>query len=447
MATANVPAIPSIPGFRLAFRPFQTFPAYLLKLVRERGPVFRFRNFKLDIYVFCEPDLVEDVLVTKASSFMKGRGTQRLVGLIGRGLLTSEQPQHLRHRRLVAPAFHRRRIEGYGEIMVSRTVAHAERWREGDVLDLDREMNRIALEIVSQALFGTDLSRELDVVSHALDQALSTFAFRMLPYTERFDRMRFLPTTRTLLDARASLDAIVYRMIAEHRAGGVDRGDLLSMLLSAQDDEQVGLTDEQVRDEAMTILLAGHETTANALAWTFYLLQRNPQIEERLHAHVDEVLGDRDPVAADVPRLAYVRAVFAETMRLYPPAWITGRRAVRDVEIGPYRLASGDVVIVSPYVSHRDPRYFPDPERYVPERWLGEPPPKFAYFPFGGGNRLCIGEQFAWMEGVLAIATLARRMRLERVDGGDVATLPLVTLRPRSPIRARVALRRAPVPA
>jgi cytochrome P450 len=437
-------APPSLPGFLLAARPFPTFPAYLLKTVRERGRVVRFRNLRQDIYVFAEPALVEDVLVTKSSSFTKGRGTQRLVSLIGRGLLTSEQPQHLRHRRLVQPAFHRRRIDGYGEIMVDLTRAHVERWPANEVLDLDREMNRIALEIVSKALFGTDLSRDLDVVSDALDSALSTFAFRMLPYSEYFDRVP-IATTRRLRDARARLDAIVFRMIAEHRAGAGDTGDLLSILLATEDDDRVRLTDEQVRDEAMTILLAGHETTANALAWTFYLLQRHPDVEARLHEQLDDVLVDRDATVDDLPRLNYVRAVFAETLRLYPPAWATGRRASRSVAIGPYTLDRGDIALVSPFVSHRDPEFFPEPERFHPERWLGDAPPKFAYFPFGGGNRLCIGESFAWMEGVLAIATIARRVRLPRVDDADVSTMPLVTLRPRSAIRARVEPRAARV--
>jgi cytochrome P450 len=436
---------PSIPGFRLSVRAFNTLPAYLLSVIRKRGRVVRFRNFRRDIYVFAEPQLVEDVLVTKGASFVKGRGTQRLVALLGRGLLTSEKPQHLRHRRLVQPAFHRRRVDEYATIMVERTRAHAEAWRAGEVVDLDRAMNRLALEIVSQALFGTDLSRELDNVADALDEALSTFAFRMLPFSEKFDNVPIRPT-RKLRAARARLDAVVYRMIAEHRAGAGNEGDLLTMLMAATDDESGGLTDEQVRDEAMTILLAGHETTANALAWTFYMLQRRPDVEARLHAQLDDVLGDRDATVDDLPRLDYVRAVFSETLRVYPPAWITARRARTRVEVGPYTLERGDIAIVSPYVSHRDERYFPDPEAYRPERWLaGTAPPKFAFFPFGGGNRLCIGESFAWMEGVIAIATIARRMRLVRTGDGDVATMPLVTLRPASPIRARVEPRPVPV--
>jgi cytochrome P450 len=433
--------IPSIPGFRLAARSFATLPQYLLKLARERGTVVRFRNLRRDVYFFAEPALVEAVMVTKASSFMKGRGTQRLVTMLGRGLLTSEGQEHIRHRRLVQPAFHKKRIESYGAIMVERTLAHAASWQSGQVLDLDHEMNRIALEIVSQALFGMDLSHEYATIGSALDDALSTFLFRMLPFSEVFDSVP-IPSTRKMRDACKRLDAVVYRMIAQHRAGAGDSNDLLSMLLSSEDDERGRLTDEQVRDEALTILLAGHETTANALAWTFYLLQRHPEVEAKLHAQVDAVLAERDAGVDDLPQLDYVRAVFAETMRLYPPAWITGRGALRDVEIGSHRLRRGDIVVLSPYVSHRDARYFPRPDSFEPERWLGEAPPKFAYFPFGGGNRRCIGEPFAWMEGVLALATIARRMRLPRVDASDVETLPLVTLRPRTPIRARVELRR-----
>ena len=201
------------------------------------------------------------------------------------------------------------------------------------------------------------------------------------------------------------------------------------------------MDDAQIRDEALTILLAGHETTANAIAWSFYLLARHPEIEAKLVDHVNAVLGARDATAADLPRLDYVRAVFAETLRLYPPAWVTARRALADIEIGPYRVARGDIVIVSQYVSHRDPRYFPIPERFDPERWFAPAPPKFAYFPFGGGNRLCIGESFAWMEGILALATIVRRVRLARVDASDVGTLPLVTLRPNGAIRATVNVR------
>jgi cytochrome P450 len=425
----------------LATRSFLTLPDFFIEMTREHGSVVCFRNIRRRIYLLTEPALVEEVLVAKGSAFMKGRGTQRLSRLLGRGLLTLEKPEHLRHRRLIQPAFHRKRIDAYAEIMVRETAARVANWSDGETLDVDRETNGLALDIVAKSVFGSDLSADMADISHALDIALETFPTSMLPFAELLDNVPVPHNTR-LWASKKTLADIVYRMIREHRAGGGDPNDLLSMLLEARDDDgRAGLSDQQIHDEALTILLAGHETTANALAWTFYLLERNPDAYARLRAHVDDVLGERDATAADVPRLDYVRAVFAETMRLYPPAWVTARKALEAVDIGPYRLRRGDIAIVSPYVSQRDPRYFADPERFDPDRFSGTPPPKFAYFPFGGGNRLCIGESFAWMEGVLVLATIVQRARLARVDTTDVATLPLVTLRPRTPIRARVQLR------
>ncbi len=430
-----------LPGYVLAGRSFLTLPEFFSNVVREHGPVVCFRNFRRRIYLVTEPSLVEEVLVAKGPAFMKGRGTQRLARLLGRGLLTLEQPEHLRHRRMIQPAFHRKRIDAYATIMVGETLARLDRWNDGATIDVEHETNRLALDIVAKSVFGSDLSRDMDDISDALSAAMQTFPAAMLPFAEIFDNVP-IPNTLRLRAARKQLWSVVDRMIREHRAGAGDPGDLLSMLLEARDESGGGaLSDEAIRDEALTILLAGHETTANAIAWAFYLLERHPESSARLYAHVDEVLGRRTATAADVPRLDYVRAVFAETMRLYPPAWVTARRALEPVEIGPLRLARGDIAIVCQYVSQRDPRFFPEPERFDPERWFGPPPPKFAYFPFGGGTRLCIGEQFAWMEGILVLATIAQRARLARVDATDVATLPLVTLRPRTPIRARVELR------
>jgi len=439
------PGPPYVPGYSVFTRPFTSLPGFFLEATRTYGTYVRLKNPFREIFFTTEPAYVEETLVGKGSAFMKGRGTQRLKRLLGNGLLTLEPPEHLRHRRLIQPAFHRRRIDGYASIVVEATRARVASYRDGDVVDVERETNRLALEIVARALFGSDLSADMDDISRSLDAAMATFPFAMLPYSELLDNVPIGPTLR-LRRAKRRLDAIVDRMIAEHRAGGGDSDDLLSMMLGARDEDGAALSDAQIRDEALTILLAGHETTANAIAWAFYLLQRHPDVEAKLFAHVDGVLGASDACAADLARLDYVRAVLAETMRLYPPAWVTARRALHDVEIGPYTVGRGDIVIVSQFVSHRDPRYFPDPERFDPERWFGPPPPKFAYFPFGGGNRLCIGEQFAWMEGILAIATIARRVRLERVDAGEVGTLPLVTLRPNGPIRARVNVRaRAPL--
>jgi cytochrome P450 len=435
--------VPTLPGLTLATRKLIELPSFLVKIRDEHGPVVNFRSFRTNVFFLTEPSLVEEVLVTKGAAFKKGRGTDRLSLLLGRGLLTSEPPQHLRHRRLIQPAFHRKRIEGYAQIVVDETARRVAAWREGETLDIDGESNRLALDIVSKALFGSDLSGDVDAIGFSLGAAIQAFPKIVAPLAELVDWLP-LPSRVKLGRARRRLDEVVYRMIREHRAGGGDPNDLLSMLLETQDEGGAGLTDAQIRDEALTILVAGHETTANAIAWAFYLLQRHPEVEHRLHEHLAAVLGERTAVAADVPSLDYARAVFAETMRLYPPAWITGRFALEAVDIGPLHLNRGDIVLVSQYVSHRDARYFPDPERFAPERWTaGTPPPKFAYFPFGGGRRLCIGEPFAWMEGILAIATIAQRVSLRLVDEADVEPEALVTLRPRGAIRARVERRDA----
>lgn len=435
-------AIPTLSGLTLARQSFAELPAFFHDLARTYGPIVRFRNLRRSIYFIDDPGLLEEVFVTKAASYKKGRGTERLAMLLGKGLLTAKQPEHLVHRRLVQPAFHKKRIDACAEVVVAAAARRASAWVAGETIDVDTEALHLALEIVAKALFGSDLASDIPTIETSLDTAIATFPFAMLPFSELFDNLP-IPTTLRLRKAREALDAIVYRMMAEHRASG-DTGDLLSMLLASRDDANAGMDDEQVRDEALTILLAGHETTANAIAWTFYLLQRHPEIEARLHAHLDVVLGDRDPTLDDIPQLDYVRAVFAETMRLYPPAWVTARRALEATTLGEHPVAKNDIVIVSQFVTHRNPRLWPSPERFDPERFMGPPPAeKFAYFPFGGGNRRCIGERFAWMEGILAIATIARRVRLELVDPKPVETQPFVTLRPKSAIRARVALRSA----
>lgn len=440
---------PTLPGLRLIRmqQRYRELPSFFSNVARTHGPIVRFKNLWSDVYFVNEPAAIEEVLVTKATSFRKGRGTVRLRRLLGNGLLTAEPPEHLPHRRLVAPAFHKKRLADYARVMTDATEACAGRWRDGETIDIDRELNRLALEIAAKALFGADLSAEMDTISRSLVQAMETFPASMLPFSELWDDWP-LPSVRRFKAAKARLDAIVLRMIEEHRASGADRGDVLSMLLGARDEEALGgMNDAQIRDEAMTILLAGHETTANALAWTFYLLQRNPDIATELYAHVDAVLGERTPTMDDVPALGYVRAVLSETMRLYPPVWITARRATQRVTVGGYALERGDIAIVSQYVTHRDPRFWPHAERFMPQRFLdGSTRERFAYFPFGGGTRTCVGEAFAWAEGILVIATIAQRVHLESVGDADVATLPLVTLRPRSAIRARVRARgRAPL--
>jgi cytochrome P450 len=425
------------------------FPNFLRETSAAYGPIVRFRGrlrlSRQDVYFVNEPGAIEEILATKGTLFRKSRGARRLRQIVGNGLLTSDEPQHLAHRRLIQPAFHRKRLEEFARSMASASIERVESWRDGETIEVDAEMNRLALEIVSNALFGVDLRGDMDEISRSLDVAMGMYHFWQTPLTELLDDWP-LPSVLRFKAARKRLRDVVIRIIARHRAEGIERGDLVSMLLSARDESgRGGLTDEEVRDEALTILLAGHETTANALAWTFYMLQRRPDVEAALHRHVDDVLGDRAVTFDDVPRLDYARAVFAETMRLYPPAWITSREALVPVTIGGVTLRAGDLAIVSPYVTHRDPRFWPDAERYDPARFLDERPrERYAYFPFGGGSRMCIGDSFAWTEGVIALATIARRVRLERIGSGDVEPRPLVTLRPRTSIAARVRRRRAP---
>jgi len=431
-----------VSGAGLFLQPFMQMPFYLIRMTERYGSYLRFRLWPLnDVFYAGTPAAVEQVLVTRAASFVKGRGTLRLKRLLGQGLLTIEQPEHLPNRRLVQPAFHRRRLEEYGAVMAERSRRRAMSWQPGQIVDVEREMNRLALEIVSQTLFGVDLDDQTETIGRALDDGMSTFPALMIPFSELADGLRALPHNRKITSALTSLYGVVDRLVRDH-SDGVDRGDVLSMLLASRDDDGRPMPHEQVRDEAMTILLAGHETTANALTWAFYLLQRHPAIEATLHAHLSDVLGDRDPGFDDVPRLTYVRAVFAETMRLYPPAWVTARTATEDVVIDGQLIPRGAQAIVSQYVMHRDPQWWPEPERFDPGRFMDDHDrPKFAYFPFGGGTRLCIGESFAWTEGVLALATIAHRVRLARIDDGEVRLAPLVTLRPRDPVRARVVAR------
>ena len=395
-----------------------------------------------------EPAAIEQLLLANGYDVIKGRGLRRMRRLLGHGLLTSDEPLHLRQRRLVQPAFHRDRVAGYAATMIGAAREAAERLEDGEVVAVDALMNRLALRIAAATLFSADVDDDADAIGRAVTASMALFPQSLSPWGELLDLMAWHPATRRFRAARAALDAIVYRMIEERRRDAVDRGDLLSMLLAVRDEEGNAMPTELVRDEALTLLLAGHETTANALAWTWDALTRHPAAEERLHAELDAVLGDRDPVPADYPRLAFTRDVIAEAMRLRPPAWILGRRVIRPIRLGDWNVPAGSVVLVSQLVTHRNPRLWREPDAFRPERWSnGETAglPRFAYFPFGGGNRVCIGESFAWTEAVLVLATLARRARFHALDRSPVPLDPLVTLRPGRPIAMRVETRRTAV--
>jgi cytochrome P450 len=307
-----------------------------------------------------------------------------------------------------------------------------EEHRDGAALDVSQEMMRLTLSIAGKTLFDLDVESQAAEVGSALTDVMESFWISLMPFADLLERLPVGPLRRAKA-ARSRLDAIIYRMIAERRASGVDRGDLLSMLLLAHDeDDGPGMTDLQVRDEAMTIFLAGHETTANALTWTWYLVSQSREVERRLHEEVDCALRGRLPTVADIPALPFVERIVTEAMRLFPPAWIIGRRAIDAYPIGGYVAPARSIVVMSPWVTHRDARFFPEPERFDPDRWtpaFKAALPKFAYYPFGGGPRQCIGESFAWMELMLLVATIAQRWTLRLVPGHPIVPQPLVTLR------------------
>ncbi|HKR59058.1 MAG TPA: cytochrome P450 [Pyrinomonadaceae bacterium] len=408
-------------------------------LAATYGDVSFFRMGPQQAFFFNHPDYIKDILVTNNQNFMKGLALQRAKRLLGEGLLTSEGSFHRRQRRLAQPAFHRARIASYADVMTQYAEQTRNQWRDGETLDISEEMMRLTLGVVGKTLFDADVASDAREVGEAMTVAMDLFNTITIPFFELIEKLP-LPQIRRLNQAKAKLDAIIYRMVNERRSSGEDRGDLLSMLLLSQDTEGDGgqMTDVQLRDELLTIFLAGHETTANALTWTLYLLSQNLEAEETLHQEIDNVLAGRLPRFEDVARLKYTEMVLAESMRLYPPAWAVGRAALVDCEVAGYFVPKKSLVLMSQFVMHRDQRYFEDPLRFNPNRWTAEARearPQFSYFPFGGGPRRCIGEGFAWMEGILLLATLVQRWRMRLAPGHSVAMKPVITLRPKHGMR------------
>jgi cytochrome P450 len=417
------------------YRPGRDPLQFFSGLAREYGDLAYVRMANEHLYIVSDPAVIKDVLVTHNQNFHKSRGLERIKVLLGEGLLTSEDAFHLRQRRLMQPAFHRDRIAAYAATMVSHGDRVRNSWTDGATLDIAHEMSHLTLLIVGKTLFDADVESQARDVGEAMTGLMNSFWTLMLPFGEQLQRLP-IPHLRRGRKARERLDAIIYGLIRERRASGTDRGDLLSMLLMAQDDEDKGrgMTDRQIRDEAMTIFLAGHETTANALTWTWYLLSQTPEIEQCLHEEIDRALGGRLPGVADVERLPYTMRVVTESMRLYPPAWLLGRRAVNEYAIGGFYVPPRSIIIMSQWIVHRDARHYCDPERFDPNRWtpaFKAALPRFAYFPFGGGPRQCIGEAFAWMELVLLVATIAQRWSFDLVPGHPVVPQAAVTLRPK----------------
>jgi len=360
--------------------------------------------------------------------------------MLGDGLLTSEHELHRQQRKLIAPAFSHRRIGAYASTMAELTERAQAALDDGAVVDVAHEMMRLTLAIVGKTLFDADVSCEADDVGAAITDANHYVSEQVT----RLPMPIWLPLKRNR-DARraiATIDAIIYRLIAARRAAGVDLGDVLSTLVMARDEVTgEGMPDRQIRDEAVTLFLAGHETTANALAWSLYLLGRHPEVAARLAAESRAVLGGRSPTMDDLPRLPTALMILKETMRLYPPAYMVGRQAERDVTIGAAKLRAGDTIFVNIYAMHRRADYFEAPHEFRPERFAPEREKlllRGAYLPFGGGPRICIGNHFALMEGQLILAALAQRLRFVPVDEREVVPEPLITLRPKGGLRMRI---------
>jgi cytochrome P450 len=437
-------------------------PLEILRLMRTRRPtdfleqaatdsptLAHFRLGREHMYVLGTPELIRGLLLGHGRVTAKGRGLEQARRLLGQGLLTSEGDLHRRQRRLLQPAFHPDRIRTYANEMRAAAVdlPAGAGWRDGEVRDVAAEMRGLTLRIVGRTLFATDLAADATGVATALTTFLGRAQRVMVPGGPLLNRLP-LPSTRRLAEAGADLDRVVYRLIGEHRATG-DRGDMLSMLLAARDDDGTAMPDRQVRDEALTLMLAGHETTANALAWAWLLLDRHPEAARRLHAEVDPL--PTAPTYDDLDRLLWTRAVVAETLRLYPPAWVVGRRMLADVTLDGWTVPARSICVASQWVTHRDPRWWTEPLAYHPERWLDAAgrydenapgQPRGAYFPFGLGRRVCIGESFAWTEAVLVLATMARDWAPTLVPGHPVDVRPAITLRPAHGLRMTLHRRR-----
>lgn len=434
----------SVKGFRELLK-FRKSPLALLRNLARRGvDVLEIAAGNRQMYFVNHPSLIRDVLVTHDWNFIKGPGLRAAKPLFGNGLLTSEGELHRRQRRLAQPAFHSARLAEYARSMVELGAAASRGWSDGKQVAIDREMMQLTLQIVGRTLFTADVLHEAKEVGDTVTDALLQFRQLTSPFVQRMRLLRRLANRRAGR-SRRRFEVLLGRIIADHREHPDRYNDMLSMLMASDDETGAGyMSDELLLDEALTIFLAGHETTANALTWTWFLLAQHPKVEEKLQEEIERVLQSRAPALEDVPALRYTGQIFREVLRLYPPAWIIGREAVTGYRLGSIDVPAGATLIMSPFAMHRDPRFWNDPETFAPERWEDAPSgnrPKFAFFPFGAGTRVCIGEHFAMLEGVLLLAVIARRWRLHLVPHQEIALQPQITLRPRASILMRLELR------
>jgi cytochrome P450 len=456
-ATTPYPPGPNFLGRLFTGRVFrQNAASYLTECAQRYGDLVHYTALNKHIYQINHPSLIEDFLLKDAARHHRGLVMKRARAVLGDGLLTSEEPLHMRQRRLAQPAFHRDRIAAYADTIGQQALAMTARWRPNTTRDLREEMLAIALRIVGKCLFDLNVESDAEVkkISEAVDAFMGFLPLAFLPFSETIQRLP-VPAMQRIRRGQADLDAIIYAMIAERRAGPPDRsdrGDLLSMLMATVDDQATGnesamMSDQQLRDECLTVMLAGHETTANALSFALWLLARHPEVQAAVSAEAREVLGSngtaRAPTAADYVNLKYTTQVFAETMRLYPPVWVTARTCEVPYKIAGSKIERGAILIAPQFVVHRDPRFYPDPLRFDPTRFTDENKstrPRFAFYPFAAGSRQCIGEGLAWMEGVFVLALIARDWRLTLPPNSptEIAYNPAISLRPKHSVDLRV---------
>jgi cytochrome P450 len=445
---SNYPAGPSIWSRLRTGKLFAVdSPEGLQRNADEYGDVLSFMTpYGYRQFQFNHPDDIHDMLIGDASRHSRGIVLRRARGILGDGLLTSEDPIHLRQRRLAQPAFHRSRIDGYGATIVRLTREMTSRWSDGESVEAHEEMVALTLRITSRCLLGTDVRPDIQTFVDSMKTFNDYLPYALLPFAPVLERLPIGPMPG-MKRALGALDDLIYGIIRERRIeeseGAAPKDDLLAMLLGTADEEG-RMDDRQARDEALTILMAGHETTASALTFALWLIATHPEIQIRMREQVLGAIGTNAPTAADYPRLNYIAMVFAESMRIYPPAWVSARTALEDytTRSGLF-IPKGSALVTSPIVVHRDPRFYPDPERFDPDRFTDEAKaarPKFAYFPFGGGTRQCIGEGFAWMEAVLMLASVVQQWHLSLPSGSstELELLPRFTIRPKYPVPLRV---------
>ncbi|MCU1241568.1 MAG: cytochrome [Candidatus Acidoferrum typicum] len=459
-APIRPPGPRGLPWIGTSFMASRDSTRTLSRWAREYGDIVFYRFLDFPIYVLFHPQHVEQVLLGKTGNFVKGMTARANPELFGNGLLTSDGDFWRRQRRLSNPAFHRESIARYAEITVEEAANLSERWTTGETRNIHNDMMNVTLRIVLRSLFGTHLAEHMKIIEPALEAIMaSSTGFNSIAFFLRIPT----PARKRHFLGVEQLNKVVYDLIARGReklknaehstqgtntqTGGAPTGgpkDLLTLLLTARDDDGNSMSDQQLRDEVITLLLAGHETTALNLSWSWYLLAEHPEVEQKLHAELDAVLGGRTPCASDIPKLQYTDKVIRETLRLYPPAWRIFRQTEEAFQVGEYTLPAGSNIVLSQWVTQRDPRWFPEPDRFLPERWNEEAAakvPRFAYFPFGGGPRVCIGAGFAMMEATLLLATIAQRFRMHLAPNQRISPMPSITLRPRNGIRVTLEQR------